>query len=97
MMIVSDLEKTTTKPSIASIPNLPAPVEQPSPDVTPEEFATTLPSSTENTSFVVAPINKRKRQIMEHIKKSNGNYHYFSEAHQKRNKKIREHIKSSLA
>lgn len=97
MMIVSDLEKTKTKPSIASIPNLPAPVEQPSPDVTPEEVATTLPSSTENASFVGVPMNKRKKQIMEHIKKSNDNCQYSSEAHQKRNKKIREHIKSSLA
>ncbi len=53
--------------------------------------------TTATSSLAEANITEPKRDIMNHLKQSNGNFSYFSRDEQERSSKIREHIQKSLS
>ena len=53
--------------------------------------------TTETTSLPESAIQEAKKDIMSHLKQSNGNFLYFSTEHKERSSKIREHIQKSLS
>lgn len=54
-------------------------------------------SITETASIAETTITEPKKDIMNHLKQSNGDFSYFSAEQKERSSKIREHIQKSLS